>query len=108
MSETPSPASKLSSCDGEGVLTYEEILEEASMDAHSAANTCACGEHSSMMAMFGLIERGRVVNAAAGIVAALDSCKCDEALEFLRDALGVVTQLGRRGGIGRVGQTAGV
>ena len=93
MSEIPSPAS--SSSDGDEALTYEEILEEASMDAHSAANTCSCGEHSSMMTVFGFIESGRVVDAAAGIVAALDSCKCDEALEFLRDALGVVTQLGR-------------
>ena len=46
MSEIPSPAS--SSSDGDEDLTYEEILEEASMDAHSAANTCSCGEHSSM------------------------------------------------------------
>ena len=56
------------------------------MDAHSAANTCSCGEHSSMMAVFGLIEGGRVVDAAAGIVTALGSCSCDEAREFLRDA----------------------
>ena len=83
MSEIPSPAS--SSSDGDEALTYEEILEEASMDAHSAANTCSCGEHSSMMAVFGLIESGRVVDAAGLelIVAALGLCKCDEALEFL-------------------------
>ena len=85
MSEIPSPAS--SSSDGEEVLTYEEILEEASMDAHSAANMCSCGEYSAMMTVSGLIESGRVVDAAAGIVAALGSCKCDEAREFLRDAL---------------------
>jgi hypothetical protein len=96
MSEIPSPAtcSSSSDVDGEEVLTYEEILEEASMDAHSAANTCSCGEHSSMMAVFGLMESGRVVDAAAGIVAALGLCKCDEALKFLRDALEVVAQLG--------------
>ena len=33
-----------------------------------------------------LIESGRVVDAAAGIVAALGSCRCDKAREFLRDA----------------------
>ena len=59
MSEIPSPAS--SSSDGDEALTYEEILEEASMDAHSAANTCSCGEHSSMMTVFGFIESGRGV-----------------------------------------------
>ena len=53
------------------------------MDEHSATNTCSCGEHSSMMAVFGLIESGRVVDAGAGTVAALGLCKCDEALEFL-------------------------
>ena len=35
-----------------------------------------------------------MANAAAGIVAALGSCKCDEALEFLWDALEVMSQLG--------------
>ena len=53
-----------------------------------------CGEHSAMMAVFGLIESGRVVDAAAGIVATLGSCKCDEAREFLQGPLHVVAQLG--------------
>ena len=48
----------------------------------------------AMMAVFGLIESGCVVDAAATIVTALGSCRCDKAREFLRDALQVVAQLG--------------
>ena len=47
-----------------------------------------------MMAAFGLTESGRVVNAAAGIMAALGFCKFGEANDFLRDALDVLAQLG--------------
>ena len=65
------------------------------MDVQEAANSCSCGEHQQMMNVFDVTEGGRVVAAAAGIVAALGSCGCDEASEFLRDALQVVTQLGR-------------
>ena len=92
MSEIPSPAS--SSSDGEEVLSFEEILEEASLDAQEAANSCSCGEHKQMMGVFDAIEGGRVVAAAAGIVKALRSCRCDKAREFLQDALQVVAQLG--------------
>ena len=49
-----------------------------------------------MMDAFDVIEGGCVVAAAAGIAAALRSCKCDEAREFLQDALQVVAQLGVR------------
>ena len=94
MFEIPSPAS--SSSDGEEDLpSFEEILEEASLDAQSAANTCSCGEYPVMMAVVDLIANGRVVEAAAAIVAALGSCKCDESCVFLWDALDVVAQLGR-------------
>ena len=77
-------------------MSFEETLEEAStcMGAHNASNTCSCGGHSAMIAVFGLIESGCVVDAAAGIVAALGSCRCDEAREFLRGALQVVAQFG--------------
>ena len=93
MFEIPSPASSIS--DGEEVLLFEELLEEASLGAHSAANTCSCGEHPVMMAVVGLIASGCVVEAAAAIVAVLGSCKCDESCAFLWDALDVVAQLGR-------------
>ena len=53
------------------------------------------------MNAFDVVEGGRVVAAAPGIVTALGACRCDEANEFLRDALQVVTQLGRSPGEGR-------
>ena len=54
MSEIPSPAS--SSSDGEEVLSFEELLEEASMDVQEAANSCSCGEHQQLMDAFDAIE----------------------------------------------------
>ena len=96
MFEIPSPAS--SSSDGEeDLLSFEELLDEASMDAHSAANTCSCGEHPVMMAVVGLIASGCVVKAAAGIVGVLDrchSCQCRESQSLLTGALDAVVQLG--------------
>ena len=92
MSEITSPAS--SSSDGEEVLSFEEILEDASIDVQEAANSYSFGEHQQMMDMFDVIEGGRVVTAAAGIAAALRSCKCDGSRGLLRDALDVVAQLG--------------
>ena len=47
-----------------------------------------------MMDAFDVIEGGRVVAAAARIVATLRSCKCDGSRGLLRDALDVVAQLG--------------
>ena len=77
-------------------MLFEELLEEASLAVQGAANTCSCGEHKQMMDVFDVIEGGRVVAAAAGVVTALRSCRCtcDEPREFLRDALEVVAQLG--------------
>ena len=91
MIEIPSPAG--SSNDGEEVLLFSELLEEASLVVQGAANVCYCGENKHMMDVFDVIEGGSVV-AAAGIVTARRSCRCDEAREFLRDALQVVAQLG--------------
>ena len=53
-----------------------------------------------MMDVFGVIEGGCVVAAAAGIAAALLSCKCDGSRGLLRDALDVVAQLGDSPGEG--------
>ena len=80
------------------MLSFEKFLEEASLAVQGAANACSCGEHKQMMDVFDVIEGGRVVAAAAGIVTALRSCRCDEAREFLRDALQVVVQLGETRG----------
>ena len=91
MREIPSPAS---SSDGEEVLSFEELLEEVSMDVQEAANSCSCGEHQQLMDAFDAIEGDCVVAAAAGIAAALLSCKCDGSRGLLRDALDVVAQLG--------------
>ena len=85
MSENPSPAS--SSSGGEEDLVFEELLDEASLAVQGAANWCSCGEHRRMMEVFDIIESGHVVAAAAGIVAALGSCRYDDASEFLRNAL---------------------
>ena len=92
MLEIPSLAS--SSSDGEEVLSFEELLEEASMDVQEAANSCSCGEPQQLMDAFDAIEGDCVVAAAAGIVAALLSCKCDRSRGLLLEALDVVAQLG--------------
>ena len=61
-------------------MSLEELLDEASLNGQEAANSCPCGERQKMMGVFDVIEGGFVVDAAA----ALGSCKCDEAREFLR------------------------
>jgi hypothetical protein len=94
MFEVPSSVSS-SDDGGEDSLVFEELLDEASLAVQGAANECSCGGHQTMMAAFGLIESGRLVDAAESIVSALGSCTCDESRGFLRDALDVVAQLGR-------------
>ena len=64
------------------------------MDVQEAANSCSCGEHQQLMDAFDAIEGDCVVAAAAGIVAALLSCKCDWSRGLLLEALDVVAQLG--------------
>ena len=75
-------------------MSFEELLEEASMDVQEAANSCSCGEHQQLMGAFEAVEGDCVVAAAAGIVAALLSCKCDRSRGLLLEALDVVAQLG--------------
>ena len=62
------------------------------MDVQEAANSCSCGEHQQLMDAFDAIEGDCVVAAAAGIVAALLSCKCDRSRGLLLEALDVVAQ----------------
>ena len=60
MAETPSPAS--SSSGGEEVLSFEELLDEASLDVQAAANSCSCGRHQPVVDVFDVIEGGCVID----------------------------------------------
>ena len=92
MFEIPSSASS-SSDGGEDLLSFE-ILEEASLDAQSAANTCPCGGHPVVVAVVGLIASGCMVKFATGIVAVLDRCQCRESRSLLTGAPDAIVQLG--------------
>ena len=78
MSTSPSS----SGSDGEEEDLWEEFLEEASLAVQCAANTCSCGAHPAMMTVVSELESGRVIAAAARMVAALDRCHAEKVGAF--------------------------